>query len=120
MVIMDTQWANDRLLRRGTLELVCVHWIVLAGMAGLALLCLLGWAWTVRTLKATVTAWKRERRERGGETMRDLSTSRAFSDGESEGVPQGLRKAFFLGGPVGMSIPPARTVCHVEPTVVVS
>lgn len=56
------------------MELICVPWGVLVCMGGLMLLCLLGRAWTVRILKATVTAWERERRERGGEIMRDRST----------------------------------------------
>jgi hypothetical protein len=45
------------------MELVCIPWAVVVLLGGLVLVCLLGWAWTVRAWHATVAAWECERQE---------------------------------------------------------
>jgi hypothetical protein len=49
------------------MKLVCIPWAVVVLLGGLVLVCLLGWAWTVRAWHATVVAWERERREQHDE-----------------------------------------------------
>jgi len=45
------------------MEPVGIPWAVVVLLGGLVLVCLLGWAWTVRAWYATVAAWEREWRE---------------------------------------------------------
>jgi hypothetical protein len=45
------------------MEPVCIPWVVVVLLGGLVLVCLFGWAWTVRAWHATVVAWERERQE---------------------------------------------------------
>jgi hypothetical protein len=43
------------------MALVGIPWAVGVLLGGLIVVCLLGWAWTVRAWHATVAAWERER-----------------------------------------------------------
>jgi hypothetical protein len=54
MVIIDKQCRHGRCVRRRTMALIGVPWVVFVSMGGLMLLLLLGWVWTVRTLSGAV------------------------------------------------------------------